>query len=147
MTTTIRDHWRGLTDDLTADQITELETAERCGLDGLYARAEDFVWENHGERLTEARKRLADHPLPAGAIRGGDWELEGMVPWRRCEGATVRLDGGLATISIFMDQREDRTDRYVSLEPMPALNVHDLRAMARALMAVADQMVEDSERD
>ncbi len=127
--------WRDLADQLTADQVRQLERLEHDEPRALLEMARQWAAHN-----TTAAVGYDDVAPPAGAVRTFDWQLDG--EWfRDFEGTTRRA--GQACVHIFGRQQADgSTRRWIAVHTRPsdALGPAAARRLAAALTHAADEL-------
>ena len=128
--------WRELADQLTAEQVAQLERLEHDEPQTLLEMARDWVTEN----MTNAGVSFGDVAPPAGAVRTFGWQLD--RNWfREFEGTTRRV--GRAGIHICGRQRADGSSwRWITVQcrGLDVLDAAAARELSAALADAADEL-------
>lgn len=130
-------NWRDISTELTAEQITRLESAAHMSDADLTDIARNFA------RRNQTQAAHAHIPVPAGAVKAGDWFDDGERVSRAVYG-TERLVAD-TVIDIAGEQDVDGTTSYRILVQAReasegALTAVEARAAAAALLAAADEL-------
>jgi len=127
--------WRDLANQLTADQVRQLERLERHEPQTLLDMARQWATKN-----TDAAAGFDDIAPPDGAVRIFGWQRDGN--WFRDFEGTVRRSGQ-ARIHIFGRQQADGSARrWIGLHTrrLDAIDATTARGLAAALTDAADEI-------
>lgn len=127
--------WRDVADQLTAEQIAQLEGLERDEPQTLLEMARQWAAKNMTTGMP-----FGDVAPPDGAVRTFDWQLDST--WFRDFEGTARR-GGPARVQICGRQQADgSTRRWIAVHTrhLAALDPPSARELAAALSEAADEM-------
>ena len=134
--------WRDLADQLTIEQINQLERYERESPDPakIAAGLLDLARQHACDNLTDTL--MAHVPTPAGAVKVWPWQKGTRgVQRREFDGTTRRVKG--ATVCIGGRQHASGTaERWIAVEcrDLDAITAGQARRLAAALNEAADEI-------
>lgn len=139
--------WRDIADQLTADQIVDLEWLEQDPLGGILAKPEQHLMLARGWATYNLEQSLnGDVAPPADAVKIGPWLNSQGGPCRRSyEAAMTKIAGLDITLKLHGSQYTDGRVEYrlgVTGDRLRDLDPAGARELAAALLAAVDGLGE-----